>query len=206
MTRGGRHHDQRAERRAADGGASAMPPLEDLGGEAPPQDSPATEAAPGVSDAPVGAAPEASELKDKWLRAEADLQNFRRRAARDQGEARRSAEDAMLREWITVLDDLDRALESAGGAQVAESWLAGLRLVAQRMVDLMARYGVQPLDPAGQKFDPTFHEALAEVEGPEGVEPGTVVQVVQRGYAREGRALRPARVLVSRGSAPAGEQ
>jgi len=197
-----RDHDERADRRPAEAGASGMPPLENLGGEAPPGDAPELIAEPVPSSA--GLAAEVAEIKDRWLRTEAELQTFRRRAARDREETRRNAEDAMLRDWITVIDDLDRALGSAAGAEVAESWLAGVKLVAQRMVDLMARYGVQPLDPSGQPFDPTFHEALAEVEGPEGAAPGTVVQVVQKGYAREGRALRPARVIVARGAAMAG--
>lgn len=162
----------------------------------------AAAAAAGVGDEAgeaAGAGPTPAELHDRWLRAEAELQNFRRRAARDREETRRNAEDAMLREWIGVLDDLERALAAAPDG-VAESWLAGLRLVAQRMLDLLARHGVRALDPGGQPFDPVFHEALAEVETPPEVAPGTVVQVVQKGYARGDRALRAARVLVARGA------
>lgn len=203
MKRGAEGHDPRAGVPPAEEAITA-PALQNVGGEAPPGDRP-------EAPAPAALEPEAAAdtgadfdaLKDRWLRAEADLQNYRRRAAREQGEARRSAEDALLRDWIGVLDDLDRALESAGAAGVSESWLAGLKLVAQRMLDLMARHGVRPLDPAGQPFDPEVHEALAEVPGPEGMPPGTVVQVVQKGYAREGRALRPARVLVARGTVAA---
>lgn len=184
--------------RPAHAAAPEAPPLENLGGEAPPLD------APDLSESPAPPAPESSaaDLRDRWLRAEADLQNFRRRAARDRDESRRSAEDAMLREWIGVLDDLDRAIGAAPEG-TPESWLAGLRMVGQRMLDLMARYGVRALDPAGEPFDPAFHEALAEIEGPEGAAPGTVVQVVQKGYARESRPLRPARVLVARGAVAA---
>ena len=202
MTKKREHHDERAERRPAEAEASGMPPLQNLGGEAPPEaPEVVTEKVPSASALEA----ELAELKDRWLRTEAEFQTFRRRAVKDREETRRNTEDAMLREWITVIDDLERAL-AAGAEGVAESWIAGVRLVAQRMIDLMARYGVQPLDPAGQPFDPTFHEALAAVEGPEGAAPGTVVQVVQKGYAREGRALRPARVTVARGAAMAGER
>jgi molecular chaperone GrpE len=204
VTKKREHHDERAERRPAEAEASSASPLQNLGGEAPPDDAPEVTAEKLPSTAALEA--ELAEARDRWLRTEAELQTFRRRAARDREETRRNAEDAMLREWITVIDDLDRALASAAGAEVAESWLAGVRLVAQRMIDLMARYGVQPLDPMGQPFDPTFHEALAEVEASEGAAPGSVVQVIQKGYAREGRALRPARVVVARGAALAGER
>lgn len=182
--------EERELRSAAEPGAAAeaVPAAEEAAGAGTAGEAPAAEAAP----TPV-------ELHDRWLRAEAELQNFRRRAARDREETRRNAEDAMLRDWIGVLDDLERALAAAPEG-VAESWLAGLRLVGQRMLDLLARHGVRPLDPGGQPFDPVFHEALAEVETPPEVAPGTVVQVVQRGYARGDRALRAARVLVARGA------
>lgn len=203
MKRGGREHDERAGGRPAEEAALGTP--EPAAAEPPAAEAPALpEAAADLPAEPAPAVPDASDLRDRWLRAEAELQNYRRRAARDREEVRRSAEDSMLREWIGVIDDLDRAIGSAGSAGVEASWLAGLRLVAQRMLDLMARHGVRPLDPGGQPFDPAFHEALAEVEGPADVAPGTVVEVVQKGYARGDRALRPARVLVARGAMAAG--
>ena len=99
---------------------------------------------------------------------------------------------------IAMLDDLDRALESAREAGAAESWTAGVRLTAERVRERLSRYGVVTLDPAGQPFDPHFHEALLEIDAPAGAPPGTVAQVVHRGYARGDRALRPARVVVAR--------
>jgi len=148
---------------------------------------------PGAAPAPTESA---AELRDRWLRAEADLQNYRRRARLDAEEARRTGEERVMREIITALDDLDRALESAGGAP--EAWLEGVRLVGQRLRESLARDGVRVIDPIGQLFDPALHEAILEMDAPQGTPPGTVVQVVLKGYARGDRALRPARVVVAR--------
>lgn len=139
-------------------------------------------------------------LKDKWLRAEADLQNYRRRAARDREEARRTAEEAVLLDVISVLDDLERALAAGREANAEAAWLKGVELVAERFRDTLARRGVVEVDPVGHPFDPQMQEALLETEAAEGQVPGTVVQVVLKGYRRGDRPLRPARVVVARGS------
>jgi molecular chaperone GrpE len=147
------------------------------------------------------ASPTAAELQDRWLRAEADLRNLRRRTALEREEARRSAEDGVLLELISMLDDLDRALESARESGAPEPWTAGVRLTADRVRERLSRYGVATLDPKGAPFDPRFHEALLEIDAPEGLSPGTIVQVAHLGYARGERALRPARVVVARAPA-----
>ena len=145
--------------------------------------------------APAEEGPEV--LRDRWLRAEAELQNYRRRALRDREETRRSAEEAVMLELIAALDDLDRALAAAPEADEPQPWTAGVSMVANRLVDYLARQGVVPLDPLGQPFDPVFHDAVLEMAVP-GVEPGRVTQVVSRGWRRGERALRPARVVVAR--------
>lgn len=142
--------------------------------------------------------PEAPDYKDRWLRTEAELQNFRRRAVRDREDAVRMSEDRLLLELIELLDDLERALAALTPEQAAESWSQGVALTAQRMRDTLARRGVRVMDCVGKPFDPAFHEALLEVPAPEGVAPGAVVQEVQKGYARGERALRAARVMVAR--------
>ena len=190
----------------------SLPPVVDAGAEegAPAADEagrPGAEGAVAAAPEAVSAAPRSpaapaaltvAELQDRWLRAEADLRNLRRRAALEREEARRSAEDGVLLEMISMLDDLDRALESAREAGAPESWMAGVRLTADRVRERLTRYGVTTLDPRGAPFDPRFHEALHELDAPEGVSPGAVVQVVHLGYARGDRALRPARVVVAR--------
>lgn len=151
----------------------------------------------GAEEPPAGAGTE-PDFRDRWLRAEAELQNFRRRASREWEEGRRIAEEGVLLEMVAVLDDLERALTAA---DPASSWTQGVALVAQRIRDFLARQGVTVEDPLGRPFDPAFHEALLELDAPEGTAPGTVVQVVHKGYRRGPRALRTARVVVSRAAA-----
>lgn len=170
-------------------------------GAAPGGDAGAEPAAPPAPDgAPATAPPvedDAAALKDRWLRAEAELQNYRRRAAREREEARRGAEESVMLELIAALDDLDRALGTARDAGAPGSWAEGVRLVAGRLGDFLARQGVTPEDPLGRPFDPRFHEAVLEMESA-GTPPGHVAQVVLRGWRRGERALRAARVVVAR--------
>jgi molecular chaperone GrpE len=161
---------------------------------------PAEEALADASPAPEISAEtgERVDYRDRWLRTEADLQNYRRRAQRDLDEARRDAEERVMLELIGALDDLERALAAGREAGAPESWIAGVELVANRMSESLARFGVATLDPRGEPFDPEQHEALLEVDPPEGVAGGCVVQVVLRGYRRGARVLRAARVVVAR--------
>jgi molecular chaperone GrpE len=151
---------------------------------------------------PVEAGEDAVVLRDRWLRAEAELQNFRRRAARDREETRRNAEESVMLEVIAALDDLDRALATVPETGSPVPWVEGVRMVGSRLVEYLGRQGVVTLDPVGQPFDPVFHEAVLEMVVP-GVAPGHVTQVLLRGWRRGPRALRAARVVVAR--APDGE-
>lgn len=175
----------------------------------PPESDPALEETPAldrmadeggvVEEPPAGPAlSPPPDYHDRWLRAEAELQNYRRRATREWEEGRRMAEEGVLLELVGTLDDLERALTSVGPAGAAEAWIHGVSLVAQRMRDFLVRQGVTVEDPLGQPFDPAYHEALLELDAPEGTLPGTVVQVVHKGYRRGQRALRAARVVVAR--------
>src|SRR5262245_9302042 len=165
----------------------------------PGEGSDAAEEPPAGDVAAVGAPGDATDYKDRWLRAEAELQNFRRRASRDWEEGRRAAEESVLLEMVAVLDDLERALATG---DPASAWTQGVARVAQRIRDFLARQGVALEDPLGRAFHPVFHEALLELDAPEGTAPGTVLQVIHKGYRRGARALRTARVVVAR--APAG--
>ncbi len=161
------------------------------------------EPTPAADEAPTEApsADAAPDYKDRWLRAEADLQNFRRRAARERDEVRRAAEERVLLDVIGVLDDLERALAALGDRAADDPLAQGVALVAQRMRDVLASHGVQPIASVGQPFDPNVHEALLEVDAPEGVAPGHVVQEAQKGWRSGDRALRAARVVVARAKA-----
>lgn len=180
-----------------DDAEGARPPETEMPGTAADRDEAVSGAAPGGgAGAPSG---EAAEYKDRWLRAEADLQNFRRRARRETDEARRNAEEAVLLDLVSWLDDLERALRSASESGAAAAWADGVALMLQKGRDYLERQGVTSVDPVGLPFDPTLHEAILEVDGPEGAAPGSVVQTVQKGYRRGDRALRAARVVVARG-------
>jgi len=138
------------------------------------------------------------DYKDRWLRAEAEVQNTRRRMLRDRDDAVRASEERILIDMVEVLDDLERALAALPQDQAGNAWAQGVALTAQRLRDALARRGVTPIATVGEPFDPTFHEALLEVAPPEGFRPGAVVQEVQKGYARDNRALRAARVVVAK--------
>jgi molecular chaperone GrpE len=143
-------------------------------------------------------APEAVDYRDRWLRAEAELQNYRRRMQRESEQVRRAAEESVLLELIAVVDDLERALRVAEEAGAAESWTRGVALVVQRALDYLQRQGVTAVNPLGGPFDPSLHEAVLEMDATEGSAPGSVLQVVQQGYRRGERSLRAARVVVAR--------
>ena len=154
------------------------------------------EAATGDEDDPLAVARrERDEYLDLARRAQADFENYRKRAAREAAAAGERARGGLVRELLPVVDNLERALGSAGdqrGGQLAE----GVALVHSELVAVLERNGVEPFDPAGEPFDPTFHEALS-TRTEEGAEPGVVLDVVEKGYRSNGQVLRPARVVVS---------
>ena len=136
--------------------------------------------------------------RDEYLalaqRTQADFENFRKRAAKEAASAGERAKSGLGGELLPVVDNLERALESAGKAE--EHLAGGVRLVHSELVSVLARNGVEAFDPKGEKFDPTFHEALSTREE-EGADSGTVLDVVEKGYRLNGAVLRPARVVVS---------
>ncbi len=138
--------------------------------------------------------------RDAHLRAEADLQNVRRRAAREIDEAERRGEGRSLGAYLALLDDLQRAL--AAGEQSGDTTgplVAGVRLVLTRAGEELARLGVTRIDPLGEPFDPREHEALLTAPSDDHAA-GHVIQVVSPGYRQGERLLRPARVIVSHGA------
>jgi molecular chaperone GrpE len=144
--------------------------------------------------------------RDEYLeiaqRARADFENYRRRATRETQEAERRGKGALARELLPALDNLERALRSAGldpdGEVSAEEGLArGVALVYSELRSALERAGVETYDATGERFDPTLHEALATREGVDGVEPGTVIETLEKGYRLDGQVLRAARVVVS---------
>jgi len=149
---------------------------------------------------------EAREHEDQLLRARADLENQRKRGARQSEEARKFAIQIFVRELLPVKDSLERGLEAAsdGAGDRTEALKSGIRLTLRLWSDALASSGVEELDPVGQLFDPEFHEALS-IQSIPGVPHNTVLEVAQKGYLLNGRLIRPARVVVA-GDPQGGEE
>ena len=137
-------------------------------------------------------------LRDERLRAEADLQNARRRAARESDEAERRGEARAFGAFLTLIDDLERARAAVPPGDTGGPLLAGVSLVLSKAMDELARLGISAIDPHGEPFDPHAHEALLSAAS-ESHAAGAVSQVIARGYRHGDRLLRPARVVVSTG-------
>ncbi len=144
---------------------------------------------------------EARKHYDLFLRERAETENFKKRMVREKSEALRFASEPLVRDLLPVVDNLERAVEHAEGN--GQSVIDGVRLVLKSLLDILERHGVKRIDAVGQQFDPTRHEAMAQVESVEH-EPNQVVDQHHSGYLLHDRLLRPALVTVSgRKSAPA---
>ncbi len=139
--------------------------------------------------------------RDEYLelaqRARADFENYRKRAARESSDAERRGKVSVVRDLVPVVDNLERALDSAPAD--ADVLAQGVALVLGELRESLARAGVEAYDPEGERFDPTWHEALSTrpAEPDTDVEPGVVVETLQKGYRLDGQVLRPARVVVA---------
>ena len=141
---------------------------------------------------------EAAEARDQMMRAVAEAQNARRRAEKDVSSARLFALERFVQDLVPVIDNLERALESMPAeAGSASTVLEGVQLTLKSFLDVLARFNVEQLNPVGEPFDPKFHQAISMLESPD-VEPGSVLNVVQKGYTLNGRLVRAAMVVVSR--------
>ena len=140
---------------------------------------------------------EAVENKERWVRTVAELENYKKRVIRQQEELRKMAAEPLLREFVDVLDNLERAVEASRDAENASPLRSGVELVCRQMKDILGRAGVSPIPSVGEPFDPEVHEAVLASPA-EDAEPGTVVAELGRGYRLHDRVLRPAKVAVAR--------
>ncbi|MDB5615593.1 MAG: Protein GrpE [Devosia sp.] len=156
---------------------------------------------------------ENADLKDRVLRSHAEMENLRKRTEREVGDTRTYAIAGFARDMLSATDALSRALmvlpaeARTNGDATTKSLIEGIELAEREMQRLLAKHGVKPIEAEGQKFDPHKHQAMFEVPDPSKPE-GTVVQVVQTGFAIGDRVLRPAMVGVAKGGpshAPADE-
>ena len=147
---------------------------------------------------------ENDDLRDKFLRLAAEMDNLRRRTEREVKDAKAYAAASFARDMLAVSDNLRRALEAVPGdlkdaaATAMKPLVEGVEMTERAMLTTLERHGVKKIEAEGQKFDPNFHQAMFEVPNPD-VPNNTVVQVVQTGYMIGERVLRPAMVGVARG-------
>jgi molecular chaperone GrpE len=163
------------------------------------QPAPAGQPAAAEQDAPAEQpAPAEPDYKDKWLRAVAELDNVRKRARRDVGVAETRGIAKLAKELLPALDNFERALDAAESQpENRDHHLTdGIRLVQTELLAALARVGIEPDSPKGERFDPHRHEAVAQ-QPVDGAEPGTIVEVYSAGYRYGEDVLRPAKVVVA---------
>ncbi|MCC9609107.1 nucleotide exchange factor GrpE [Blastopirellula sp. JC732] len=138
------------------------------------------------------------------LLAQADMENLRKRMRREMEETIKYADVPLIADLLPVIDNLNRALDSAGQSQEAAGIVTGVKMVAQSMLEVLAKRGCKPIDALGQAFDPNLHDAILQQPSSE-VPAGHVLMVTQSGYQLHDRVIRPAQVIVSTGSPAAAE-
>jgi molecular chaperone GrpE len=168
-------------------------------GEAAPAPGPApAEAEAAAAPDPLAEAKaEAARMKEQWIRTAADFDNFRKRSRRELEDARKAGKEELLKELLPVFDNLERAIQSAQRATDVKAVAEGLMMVLRQYNDTLARGGITKVPSVGSQFDPTYHEAIQQVETDEHP-PGTVVAEVQPGYMQGDRLVRAAMVVVAK--------
>ena len=135
--------------------------------------------------------------QDKYIRLAAEFENYKRRAQRDQSDAIRYANESLLKNLLSTLDNLERAIQCGKDAGASGSLLEGVELTHKQFLETVEKLGVRQVSSTGSLFDPNMHQAVAQVES-ETAEPNTVVEEFQKGYFLHDRILRPAMVTVAK--------
>jgi molecular chaperone GrpE len=149
-----------------------------------------------------GRAARADENWERLLRTTADLENFKKRAARERDESVKYANESLIKKLVTVLDNFDMALAAAGTAPdgTAQSLQSGVAMIHQQLRNALLESGLEEVDATGKQFDPNWHEAVSQQETAD-VPEGRVLQQLRKGYKLRDRLLRPASVVVARNPA-----
>ncbi len=141
---------------------------------------------------------EAERNWQQFLHAAADLENYKKQSARQREDAVQRARTSLFAVVLDVVDNLERALEHVSSDE-GDALVEGIRMTHRQVLELLANMGVQPMEVIGKAFDPKVHEAVDVASSAElGVDPGTIVSEVQRGYTLHGDVLRPSRVKVAK--------
>ena len=137
---------------------------------------------------------EATDNYDKYLRAVADLDNYKKRAIREKADIIKYGKEDVIKDILPFVDSLDRALAHADNSDV-QAFKEGIKLIQEQLLSCLKKHGVEKIDSVGLDFDPNFHDAMMQVESEEHAE-NKVVNEVQKGYLLNGRLLRPSKVCV----------
>ncbi|WP_314584629.1 nucleotide exchange factor GrpE [Paenibacillus terrigena] len=138
----------------------------------------------------------AEENNNRYLRAQADFDNFRRRTVKEREELAKYASLKVVEQLVPVLDNFERAIQASGDNQDFESFSKGVQMIFRQLSQVLDQEGLQQMNAVGQPFNPEYHQAIMQVESDE-YEEGIVVEEVQKGYMLKDKVLRPAMVKVS---------
>jgi molecular chaperone GrpE len=139
----------------------------------------------------------AAENYDKYVRAVAELDNYKKRAVREKADAIKYGNENLLRDILPLVDNIDRAMEHACNSDDFNAFKEGLKMLQQQLLGCLQKHGVEQIEAVGKDFDPNVHEAMLQVESKEH-EASKVVGEFERGYLLNGRLLRPSKVSVCR--------
>ena len=138
----------------------------------------------------------ANEYLDGWQRTQAEFANYKKRVHRDREFFNQEAVGKVVKNYLPIVDDLERALKDRPQEKDSEAWASGIELIYRKMVTILENNGVRPIEAAGEMFDPNLHEAIAQVPS-EGHQSQQIIDVVQTGYMIGERVLRPTRVVIA---------
>ncbi len=139
---------------------------------------------------------EANENRDRWMRAVAELENYKKRVAQDRGRWQKYRHEDLLKALLPVVDNMDRAAQHCSDMDESNPVAEGVRMIAGMFRDLLAKYGVTEIQALGKPFDPQFHEGIGRMPSEE-APPNTVIDQLEKGYMYHDRLLRPAKVVIS---------
>lgn len=164
----------------------------------PEQESTAAEGVVGaVQQQLEQALQEKQKIQEQYLRTLAEMDNLRKRTAREKEDMGKFANESILRDMLPVIDNLERAIEHVDKSQNADGLLEGVQMTLTQFTQVLKRFGVEPIESIGKPFDPNFHQAMGQLESQE-YPVNTVVAEMQKGYQLNERLLRPAFVMLAK--------
>ncbi len=149
---------------------------------------------------------ERDEIRECFLRLQAEFDNYHKRTQKEMEEFRERAHEGVICDILYILDNIERALEAAEKGADKESLLEGMRLIHKQFKEALKRFGVEEVTALYSKFDPNLHQAVMQIDGDEKEKDETVVHEVEKGYLLKGRLLRPSKVVVCRYKPPENEE